>query len=156
MKSVRYFSILILFCLSKVTLAQTKNNETIWITFEQLNDSLQINPKKVLLFIHTDWCSYCKKMMKETFNDSRVHLKLTNDYHCINIDAENVAEINFEGIIYHNDSLTKKRGQYHQLAKLFIKKQNPTFPITILLNSDFSITNYKDKYLSINELLKIL
>lgn len=38
-----------------------------WLTFEQLDDSLKVHPKKVLINVYADLCTYCRKMDKETF-----------------------------------------------------------------------------------------
>ncbi|MEM9024458.1 MAG: thioredoxin domain-containing protein, partial [Bacteroidota bacterium] len=38
-----------------------------WLTFEQLEDSLAIHPKKVFIDFYANWCSYCRKMDKVVF-----------------------------------------------------------------------------------------
>lgn len=43
-----------------------------WLTFEQLEDSLRLAPKKVFIDFYTDWCTYCKKMDKKVFTDAAV------------------------------------------------------------------------------------
>ncbi|MEM6541268.1 MAG: thioredoxin domain-containing protein, partial [Bacteroidota bacterium] len=40
----------------------TAQNSIQWISFEQLEDSLSIKPKKVFITFYADWCAYCKKM----------------------------------------------------------------------------------------------
>ena len=39
------------------------------ISFEELPSLQQKDPRNVVIFVHTDWCSYCKAMLKTTFQD---------------------------------------------------------------------------------------
>ncbi|MDM1047443.1 thioredoxin family protein [Sphingobacterium hotanense] len=128
-----------------------------WLSFEQLDDSLATSPKPVLLFFHTDWCSYCKKMLDETFQNPQVIQKLNKEYYCVQFDAETADMIQFDGVNYTNDLKSKRRGNYHTLAKLILgNPKQYIFPTTILLDSDFNAKKRTSKYLSIKELLKIL
>ena len=128
-----------------------------WISFEQLEDSLQTNPKPVLLFFHTDWCSYCKKMLRETFTAPEVIEMLNSHYYAVEFDAESVDSIQFDGQIFKNDSPIKRTGKYHELAKILMGSENRAiFPTTMLLNEDFSVKKKKNNYLSIKQILNIL
>jgi len=128
-----------------------------WINFEQLSDSLEHNPKPVLIFFHTDWCSYCKKMLKETFVNERVIEKLNSEYYAVEFDAESIDSIYFDGITYTNEVSSKRAGKYHQLAKILMGENNKAvFPTTMLLNADFSVKTKKYSYLSVKQILNIL
>lgn len=132
-----------------------KAQETInWLSFEQLSDSLETNPKKVLIFFHTDWCSYCKKMMKETFKNEKVIDIINKDYYAVQFDAESIDTITFDNVRLTNSNNKKKRGQYHQITTLLIPQQRIVFPTTMVFDKDFSINNIFNNYLSINEFIK--
>ncbi len=147
--------LLILISLSQAQ--QPAKAEINWITFEQLDEQLNSNPKPVLLFFHTDWCVYCKKMLKETFQESSVVQKLNKDYYCVQFDAETIEDVYFDGVTYTNTNKSKTTGNYHNLAKLILgDKKQQVFPTTLLLNSDFQVKNRSNKYLSIKDLLNIL
>src|SRR5690606_10049897 len=80
--------------------AQEQNEPAInWLSFEQLSDSLETQPKPVLIFFHTDWCSYCKKMLGETFQDQKVIEKLNSEYYAVEFDPESVDTVSFDGEI---------------------------------------------------------
>src|SRR5690606_22808740 len=87
---------------------QAQERDTInWLSFEQLSDSLQVKPKKVLLFFHTDWCAYCRKMEREVLSDPEVIAELNKSYYAVKFDAESVDTVTFEQQKFTN-SVAKK------------------------------------------------
>ena len=138
--------------------AQAQNDNSInWLTFEQLNDSLAVRPKPVIIFLHTEWCRYCKKMLNETFPAKKVTEVLNNSYYAVKFDAESIDSVYFDGVYYTNKVTKKTSGKTHALASILIGKENPSiFPVTIILNKDFIMADRKFNYLSTKQLLKIL
>jgi thioredoxin-related protein len=49
--------------------------------------------KKLLLSFHADWCRYCLKMEKETFQDSTVIAYLNRHFIPVSVDLESAREI---------------------------------------------------------------
>ena len=128
-----------------------------WISFEQLGDTLDSNPKPVLIFFHTEWCSYCKKMLRETFRNKEVIEKLNSEYYAVEFDAESIDSVFFDGVIYTNSSSRKRTGNYHELFKILMGGSDKhVFPITLVMNADFSVKMKKINYLSIKQILNIL
>lgn len=138
--------------------AQERNEPAVnWLSFEQLSDSLTVRPKPVLIFFHTDWCSYCKKMLGETFKDPQVIEKLNSGYYAVEFDAESVDTVRFDGEVYASELKSKRTGKYHPLASILMGSKNrAVFPTTIILDTDFSMKFKKFNYLSIKQLLNIL
>ncbi|GEM70151.1 hypothetical protein SMI01S_37570 [Sphingobacterium mizutaii NBRC 14946 = DSM 11724] len=138
--------------------AQEQNEPAInWLSFEQLSDSLETQPKPVLIFFHTDWCSYCKKMLGETFQDQKVIEKLNSEYYAVEFDAESVDTVSFDGVSYVSELNSKRTGKYHPLASILMGSKNrAVFPTTMILDTDFSVKFKKFNYLSIKQLLNIL
>ena len=148
---------LLFFSLCDPIFAQTKENKSInWLTFEQLSDSLNVHPKKVLLFFHTDWCSYCKKMMKETFMNQAIVDKINQEYYAVHFDAESIETVQFDNAIFEHPNKQKIRGKYHPIATLLMPQKQAIFPTIMILDGDFKVKNVTQKYLSSHNFNKIL
>ena len=157
---MKKFQLILWNLLLTISLSQAQEpvkQEINWISFEELNKALEVDPKPVLLFFHTEWCGYCKKMLRETFNEPRVIEKINADYYAVQFDAESVEAVNFDGLTFHNHSKQKRTGKYHELAKLLLgQPKSYVFPTLLLFNQDFKLKNRQAKYLSIKEILNIL
>lgn len=44
--------------------------------------------KTVLISVHTDWCSYCKKMERETYGNQKIIKELNSGYVCIKFNPD--------------------------------------------------------------------
>lgn len=100
-----------------------------WTSFEQLGDSLRLKEKPLMVFIHTDWCKYCKMQEKITFKDPELAKLLNQDYYCLMLDAEQKEEIQFLNRSYGSATA----GDFHELAKLLGSKEGTLLlPTTVL------------------------
>lgn len=145
-----------LYCLSFTVQAQERDTVR-WISFEQLSDSLHTHPKKVLLFFHTDWCAYCRKMQNEIFTDGAIARYINDHYYAVRFDAETTDTVHFDQQVLTNDAKKKRTGAYHDMAKLLASRNgNFVFPVTLVLEKDFRIKNRYFEYLDKKKLMKIL
>ncbi len=133
--------------------------ETIhWLTFEQLEDSLSLKPKKVFIDFYADWCAYCKKMDKAAFKDPKVVALLNENFYAVKMDAETTDDITFGGDIFTNKELGKKRNPTHDIPLLLASRENYPFslPAMVILNEKFEVTERYFEYLSPKKLKSIL
>lgn len=139
-----------------VSLAQSTKQDLNWLSFEELSDSLEINPKKTLIFFYTDWCRYCSKMEKSVFTESSI-IQVLKDYYVVRFDAESTEPIYFDNRIYTNPSPQKRRGGFHNLANILASNKGKiTFPTILLLNEKFEIETRIFTYLNANQLKGIV
>ncbi|AEL26022.1 thioredoxin family protein [Cyclobacterium marinum] len=102
--------------------------EISWTAIESLKDSLRSNPKPIMVFIHTDWCKYCKMQENITFQKPKVAGLLSKNFYCIKINAESEEELVFLGRKYKPG----KTGDYHSLAKMLgTNNGRLLFPTTV-------------------------
>jgi len=128
-----------------------------WLTFEQLDDSLKIKPKKVFVNFVADWCTYCHEMDKVTFSDSTLIKLLDEQFYAVKMDVESKDTILFAGQVFINERINK-RNPVHQIPLLMASRKNEAFslPAMIIFNSDFEATARYFQFLSAEQLIEIL
>lgn len=154
--TISFFLTISLFLCGSLSAQEVKSVS--WITFEQLEDSLQAKPKKVFISFHAEWCVYCKKMEKTAFRDQKIIDLLNKEYYAIAMDAESKDTIVFDGITYTNQNIGKTRRPTHQIPLLLALRKNKPFslPVNLILDKSFKIRKRYYEYLSPKKLLQIL
>ena len=141
-----------------VTNIHAQKEQINWISFEQLEDSLNVKPKKILISFYADWCSYCKKMDKVAYQDEKVISMIQNDYYAVKMNAESRDTIVFEGKKFFNEEIGKQRNPIHQIPLLLASRKNYPFslPVTILLDEKFQVTKRDFRYISARKMVRII
>ncbi|RCS27777.1 DUF255 domain-containing protein [Polaribacter sp. WD7] len=147
--------VLILLCSPTSNAQEPKIN---WLTFEQLEDSLRVQKKKVFISFNADWCVFCKKMKKTSFKNKTIISILNKEYYAVEMNAESKDTIVFDGVSYINENLGKSRRPTHQIPLLLASRNNKPFslPVHIFLDKNFKITQRYFEYLSPKKLIEIL
>ncbi len=137
---------------------KAQENNIRWLSFEQLEDSLSLKPKKVFVDFYADWCAYCKKMDKAAFKDSKVISRLNSEYYAVKMNAETTDTIRFGGETFFNKQKGKKRNPTHEIPLLLASRENYPFslPAMVVLNEKFEVINRYFEYLSPKQLYKAL
>lgn len=147
------FSVLLIF-FSFSGHAQDKIN---WLSFEELETAQLEQAKKILLYFHTDWCVYCKKMDRKVFTKSTLITFLNAKYYAVSFDAESEASIRFQDQIYINDQVGKSRNPLHQITQLLATRQGKfVAPTIVVLDESFNISARYFEYMTSEELLELL
>ena len=93
-----------------------KATEINWLTIEEAQRLGQQEPRSVFVDVYTDWCGWCKKMDKSTFQDADVVKYVNENYYAVKLDAESNNKVTFNGV-----ELTER-----ELARAFRVKGYPT------------------------------
>ncbi|WP_397445491.1 thioredoxin family protein [Polaribacter sp. R77954] len=136
----------------------TQQKEINWITFEQLEDSLNMKPKKVFLSFYADWCAYCKKMDRVAFKNAEVINILNSEYYSIKMDVQSKDTILFGGKTYLNKEVRTSRRPKHEIPLLLASRKNEPFslPANLILDKNFTIRKRFFEYLSPKKMVSIL
>lgn len=156
-----YKLFLVFFLLLNLTvpqLATAQETSINWLTFEQLEDSLAIQPKKVFISFYADWCVYCKKMDVAAFKNKEVVSKLNKHYYAVKMNAQTQDTIVFEGTTLTNRFIGKSRNPIHDMALLLASREEQPFslPAMVVLNEKFQIKARYFNYLSPKALQEVL
>jgi len=128
-----------------------------WLTFEQLEDSLNTNPKKVFIDFYTDWCTYCRKMDKAVFTNPEVIDVLNKQYYSVRFNAETDSPVTFGGQQFINDQMGKSRTPLHQIAQLLALREGRfVAPTLVILDETFKVSSRRFEYMDSKELLEAL
>jgi len=93
--------------------AQSKKSIN-WMSWEEAVIANKKKPKKIFVDVYTDWCGWCKKMDKSTFQDEKVIKYLNKHFYAVKLDAEQKEDITFNGSTFKH--VNQGRNGTHQLA----------------------------------------
>lgn len=128
-----------------------------WMSFEQLDDSLAVHPKKVFIKFYTDWCTYCHKMDRVVYTKPKVIELLNREYYAVRFDAETEAEIKFGNLTFSNAEVGESRTPVHQIAKLLATRNGQFLaPTMVVLDEKFQVSARYFEYMDSKKLIKAL
>ncbi|WP_297792397.1 DUF255 domain-containing protein [uncultured Eudoraea sp.] len=94
------------------------------------------NPKKIFIDVYTDWCGWCKKMDKDTFQNAQVAEYMSNNFYMVKLDGEGKESIDFKGKTYKYVP-SGKRG-YHELAAALLQGRL-SYPTVVFLDEQLNM-----------------
>lgn len=143
--------ILGMFLFSPICFSQLKE-----YSFEQLEDLQIQESKKVVVFIYTDWCKYCKIMKNSTFKNESIINILNQNFYFIKLNGEEKRVINFaeQEFKYKPNSLNNG---VHELAEILGEIDGKLiYPALVILNPDYEIIYQNASLLNARDLGEIL
>lgn len=121
------------------------------IPFRQLQDSLSIQARPVLLLLSTDWCVYCR-MQKFQVQRNKKFLKESSRFYYVELNAESKEPLKFKGKTYYYRPSGESSG-VHELA-VMLGRHNGTlaYPTWVVLDENLNILYRHSGVLSRKEL----
>ena len=109
-----------------------------WMSIEKAYELTQTeeNPKKIFIDVYTDWCGWCKRMDKATFQKPEVAAYMNEHYYNVKFNAEQKEDIT----ILNNTFTFVAQGQrgYHELAAALLNGKM-SYPTVIFMNHKFEM-----------------
>lgn len=135
----------IAFLLPLLSLISPVSGQVNWLTWEDALAKNQKEPRKFIVDVYTQWCGWCKKMDKATFDQPDISKYINNNYYPVKFDAETKTDINFNNRVFKY--VRSGASGYHELASeiTFGKLSYPTIVfLDEKLNVIQPIPGYKD------------
>jgi thioredoxin-related protein len=158
-------SILILFILLLITL--TSCNTTVKersvaggllkkYDFHQLDSLLSLEERPIAVFLHADWCKFCKNMKQTTFQNKEVIALLNNNYYFFSFDGENKNDVFFHNNLFRYQPLGRDNGKHELASSLGTINGELAFPTFVILNSEYEIIFQYNSFLTGTDMAGIL
>ncbi len=121
-----------------------------WITMDQASALENIEGKKFLVDVYTDWCGWCKVMDKKTFDNIDVKNYLQDNYHLVKFNAEQTDPIQFKGKKY--EWMEVGRNGINSLAMEILGNQL-SYPTLVYFDKNLNKINASPGYKGPEQLL---
>lgn len=125
-------------------------------TFEEVDRMQSIKNQKTIVFIHTNWCQFCQRMLQTTFKDQEIIEKLNSAFYYIDLNAEDKRDIVFNNQVFKYKPLGINVGVHELALQLGTINNQIVYPVICVLNQKNEIIFQYNNYLGPKEFKVLL
>lgn len=109
-----------------------------WMSFEEAVKRNQEQPRKLFVDLYTDWCTWCLKMEKATFEHPNIAAYINENFYPVKLDAEAQRTIVFrdQPYVFRPEDGASGRG-VHEIA-IYLTRGRLNYPSVIFLDEAVS------------------
>lgn len=133
--------------------AETETSLVKWMSFEEAFKKSKDTSKPLIIDVYTDWCGWCKHMMKTTYSSPTIAQFINENFYPVKFDAETQDTIEYMGVKYFNPRKDKR--STHQLA-IKLLNSSLSYPTTIFLSRDKKFNMLAAGFLEENKIAPML
>lgn len=126
------------------------------VSFEQIDSLQNIQKKKVVVFIHTDWCQFCHAMKNTTFKNEKIIRELNDNFYFIDFNAGEKRTIVYNKATFKFKSTGINSGIHELAIQLGTIDKQLNYPVLCILNSENEIIFQDSNYIKPKEFRLIL
>lgn len=125
-----------------------------WLTWNEAVKLSQTDakPKKMFIDVYTDWCGWCKKMDKETFQNPEVSKYMQENFYMVKLDAEGKDPIEYKGNTFK--FVPSGRNGYHELAAALLQGRL-SYPTVVFLDEEMNMLSPVPGYQTVEPFMEI-
>ena len=135
MLNKNFFFLIVFFIFLNHANSQTEKDGFVkWYSFKEAQEKNKLVQKPFLVDIYTDWCGWCKHMMKTTYSNQGLADYINANFYPVKFDAETKDTIEYNGKTYKPTSKEPKTP--HELALKFLGN-SLSYPSTMFITNNF-------------------
>lgn len=125
-----------------------------WISWEEAVElsKTDAQPKKIFVDVYTDWCGWCKKMDKNTFQNPEVSKYMQDNFYMVKMDAEGKDPIEYQGKTFKY--VPSGRRGYHELAAALLQGKM-SYPTVVFLDEELNMLSPVPGYQQVDPFMQI-
>lgn len=156
---IKYFFAIVVFAVCFLAICQTNSlpaeelGRVKWMTIEEAIEKNKQQPKAILIDVYTDWCGWCKHMMKTTFSNPQLASYINSYFYPVRFNAETKDTIVYLGEKYVSSGPDPRAP--HQLA-IKLLNGRMSYPSIVFSNDNFQFTLLAAGYMDVQKIEPLL
>ncbi|MEM6273546.1 MAG: thioredoxin fold domain-containing protein [Bacteroidota bacterium] len=126
------------------------------VAFSQVDSLIRVEPRPVAVFLHAEWCRFCRSMEQTTFRDPEVIQRLNRDYYFVSFDGEQEAPVEFAGKVFTFRPSGRNSGTHELALQLGTFDGDFAYPTFVLLSPGYEINFQHRAYLDARAMRTVL
>ena len=124
--------------------------------FQQIDDLQKNEKRSTVVFIHTDWCKYCKLMQQTTFKNKNIIKLLNEQFYFIDFNAEEKLSITFNAKTFKYKPTGSNTGIHELAEQLATVDSKISYPTLCFLNPNNEIIFQYNEFINVKNLIILL
>ncbi|TPG32365.1 thioredoxin family protein [Flavobacterium pectinovorum] len=117
-------------------------------SFEAIDSLQQIQKRKIIVFIHTDWCKFCQSMKNTTFKNQEIIEDLNFNFYFVDLNGEEKRDIIFNNQVFKYQPSGNNVGVHELALQLGTMNNQIVYPVLCVLNEKNEIIMQYSNYLN--------
>ena len=150
---IRLLLILLVFTGFAYSQTETETSAVKWLTFKEAQEKNKTLPKPFIIDVYTDWCGWCKHMMRTTYSNPALAQYINTNFYPVKFNAETRDTIEYNGEKFTPSSTLPKA--VHNLALKFLGNKQ-SYPSTIFVGNNYGFNLLTQGYLDEKKISPLL